>query len=208
MSESSGGSRGLAGSTSLSLLERMKARDQEAWERFARLYGQIVLPLCCRAELQPADRDDVFQEVARAVAQHLADFRHDRSGDTFRGWLRAITRNKILDHFRRQGHQPSGVGGSAAHHWLQEVPEDQPDPEQGSNPAADSREDVALAQEALNLVRNEFEDRTWRAFWRTVADGIPISVAAKQLGMTPTAVRTAKSRVLGRVREELGGLIQ
>ena len=35
------------------------------------------------------------------VARNLADFRHDRPGDTLRGWLRVITRNALLTHHRR-----------------------------------------------------------------------------------------------------------
>ena len=52
---------------------------------------------CRRCALTPEDTADVFQEVFRAVALHIADFRRDREGDTFRGWLRTITRNKVAD---------------------------------------------------------------------------------------------------------------
>ena len=52
--------------------------------------------------LQGADADDVRQEIFHAVSVSLPAFHRDRPGDTFRGWLRGITRNKLLDHFRRQ----------------------------------------------------------------------------------------------------------
>ena len=57
---------------------------------------------------------------------------------------------------------------------------------------------------ALDLIKNEFEERTWRAFWLTaVGDRVPNEVAL-ELGMSAGAVRVAKSRVLRRLREELG----
>ncbi|KKK97867.1 hypothetical protein LCGC14_2648470 [marine sediment metagenome] len=200
-------SHGSLGSTSLSLVERMKAREPEAWERFATLYGHIVLSMCRRAGLQPADRADVFQEVALAVARHLAGFRHDRPGDTFRGWLRTITRTKIVDLFRRRGGQPTGLGGSSAQQWIEGIPDNIEEASGEEVAAVRQLEDVILAHEALRLVRCEFEDRTWQAFWRTVVDRISTAVVADQLGMSPGAVRVAKSRVLRRIRDELGGLI-
>jgi RNA polymerase sigma-70 factor, ECF subfamily len=45
-------------------------------------------------------------------------------------------------------------------------------------------------------------------FWRTtVEDRAPVDLAA-ELGVTPAAVRKAKSRVLRRLKEEFGELIQ
>ena len=87
--------------TSLTLLQRVQARQPAAWERFVDLYAPLVLHWCRRGGLSTEDAADVFQEVFRSVAEHIADFRRDRASDTFRGWLRTITRNKMLDHFRR-----------------------------------------------------------------------------------------------------------
>lgn len=59
----------------------------------------------------------------------------------------------------------------------------------------------------MNLVRSQFEDRTWKAFWRVVIeDRSPAEVAA-EMGITANAVRQAKSRVLRRLKEEMGELI-
>lgn len=61
---------------------------------------------------------------------------------------------------------------------------------------------------ALDLVRAEFENRTWDAFWRTAIDGQPAGDVAAQLGMSLHAVYKAKSRVLRRLRQELAGLVE
>jgi RNA polymerase sigma-70 factor (ECF subfamily) len=55
----------------------------------------------------------------------------------------------------------------------------------------------------LELVRAEFADRTWQAFWQTAVDHQRGVDVAKSLGMTVDAVYQAKSRVLRRVRELL-----
>src|SRR5687768_14357819 len=100
--------------TSPSLLKRVKADDESAWDRLVALYAPLVFHWCRRWDLQDQDIADIFQEVFQAVATHIAGFRKERRGDTFRGWLRTITRNKVLDHFRRLGREPGAVGGTDA----------------------------------------------------------------------------------------------
>jgi RNA polymerase sigma-70 factor (ECF subfamily) len=78
-------------------------------------------------------------------------------------------------------------------------------------PADDEEDDAAelsgLYRRALGLIQAEFEPRTWQAFWRAAVDAQATDVIAGELGMSPVAVRIAKSRVLARLREEVGHLI-
>jgi RNA polymerase sigma-70 factor (ECF subfamily) len=62
-------------------------------------------------------------------------------------------------------------------------------------------------ERCVGLMRSEFEERTWRAFWRVAIDDRPATEVAAELGMTPGAVYIAKSRVLKRLREEFGDLL-
>jgi RNA polymerase sigma-70 factor, ECF subfamily len=160
---------------------------------------------CGRWGVSGADADDVAQEVFRAAAAGFASFRRDREGDTFRGWLRGITRNMVLQHFRRSGRQPAASGGTEAFVKLQGVIDAASVALQEDDPAPEVE---SLHRRALELVRREFEERTWQMFWVTVVERrSPVDVAA-DLGVTPAAVRKAKSRVLHRLKEEFGELIQ
>ena len=189
--------------TSLTLLRRLRANEPDAWHVFVRLYTPLLYHWCVRSGVQGADADDVLQEVFRATAARLETFRRDRQGDTFRGWLRVVTRNMILLHFRRSGRQARGSGGTDALVKLQEVPDDA-----GLSEADDEAEMDGLRWRALEIVRGEFEERTWQMFWLTfVDDRSPVDVAP-ELGVTPAAVRKAKSRVLHRLKEEFADLIQ
>lgn len=187
--------------TSTSLLERARGQDKQAWERLVVLYTPLVYAWCRRSGLQPADAADVGQEVFRAVARGLAEFRRDRAGDTFRGWLRTITRNKLRDFAGARKRCPPGVGGSEATCQIEQLP----DPEPEADLTADRQ---LLYQRALEVVRTEFEERTWRAFWLVVVEDVPVGEAAQQLGATLNAVYLAKSRVLRRLREEFADLIE
>lgn len=179
--------------TSSTLLGRVRADEAGAWDRLVALYAPLLYHWCRRWKLQDEDLADVFQEVFKTLVVHIGAFRRQREGDTFRGWLYTITRSKVLDHFRRRGREA----------WapLEEVPA----PEE--IPAADPAEAEAMRRlflRGLDLIRDEFEPRTWQAFWRTAVDGLAPREVAVELSMTSGAVRVAKCRVLQRLREELG----
>jgi RNA polymerase sigma-70 factor (ECF subfamily) len=191
-------------STSRSLLERVKAHDAAAWDRLVTLYAPLVFHWCRRWDLQEHDVADVFQEVFQAVARHISRFRKAGAGDTFRGWLRTITRNKVNDHFRRLGREPGAVGGTDAQVRMAQVAAPEPAEEEAPSEEAAER---GLFYRGLELIRGEFEERTWQAFWRTAVEGLSAREVAAELGMSPGAVRVAKSRVLHRLRTELGDLL-
>jgi RNA polymerase sigma-70 factor (ECF subfamily) len=60
-----------------------------------------------------------------------------------------------------------------------------------------------LLWRAVELVRAEFEERSWQAFWRVTVDGQPVGDVARDLGVSANAVYVARSRILRRLREVL-----
>lgn len=188
-------------STSRSLLARVHTNDADAWDRLVTLYTPLVWHWCRKMELPSQEMADVVQDVFQAVAAHIHDFHRDRPGDTFRGWLRTITRNKVNDHFRVHQREPQAKGGSEAKAWWSRLPDS------GGSEAPDEPECYDhLFRQALDLIKADFQERTWRAFWRVIVEGQSPQVVAQELNMSPGAVRVAKCRVLHRLRLELGDL--
>jgi RNA polymerase sigma-70 factor (ECF subfamily) len=181
----------------------VQENDAVAWTRLVDLYAPLVYHWCRRAQLGPEDTADVFQETFRAVAMHIHDFRRDRPGDTFRGWLRTIAQNKIRDHFRRQHDEPRAAGGTDANVHLHA----QPDPISLENDQSEQKVIHQVLHRTLDTIRGEFEPRTWQAFWRVQIDGKTTGDVGAELGMTAAAVRKARLRVLARLRQELGELL-
>jgi RNA polymerase sigma-70 factor (ECF subfamily) len=202
-----GGVPRVDGSTSHSLLVRLKAEDAEAWNRLVALYAPLVYHWCRKLGLAERDVADVLQDVFQSVAANIGGFRRDRPGDTFRGWLRTITRHKVWDHFRRQEFEPAAAGGTAAYQRLAQYPAE-PRPEEPAEPLADDDADRQLFHRALELIQADFTEKTWRAFWMVVVDGRTPQDVGQELSMRPGAVRVAKSRVLHRLRQELGDVMQ
>jgi len=188
--------------TPLSLLERVRTRDPEAWCRLVQLYQPLVRAWCTRGGVDATDAEDVAQEVFAAASAALDHFHRDRPGDTFRGWLRAITRNQILLLHRHNCGRTQATGGSDAWQDLQAVADPLPGPGE-----EESVEVGELYLRALELVRAEFEELTWRAFWLTVVEDREPAALTQELNMTTNNIRQAKSRVLRRLRQEVGDLL-
>ncbi|MFK8115006.1 MAG: RNA polymerase sigma factor [Rubripirellula sp.] len=185
-------------STSISLIKRVRARDQIAWERLTILYTPVVYGWLRSSELNQEDASDLVQEVFQSVIKSMDDFGREGRPSKFRAWLWGITRNRLMDHFRSKKLQPQAVGGSGIHGMLSEIPIDAP-----QQPPDEAN---ALTQRALQLIKTDFQESTWQAFWRvTVEEQTPADVAS-DLGISVAAVYTAKSRVLAHLRIELEGL--
>jgi RNA polymerase sigma factor (sigma-70 family) len=187
------------GLTSLSLLERVKLDDPDAWTRLAKLYGPLVYEWSRRCGLSAEDAADVMQEVFAVLTQRLADFRRERPDDSFRGWLWTITRNKVRDCARRAATRV------IAHERLQDLAGE------ASEPFTDSEErstiESGITARAIELIRPEFAATTWQAFWQATVDGRTAADIAAELGITKHAVHQAKYRVLQRLRAEIRGLV-
>lgn len=192
--------------TSPSLLVRVVGRDPEAWTRLSRLYGPLVYQWARRCGLAEADAADVVQEVFAVLSLRIGDFRRRGPGDTFRGWLWTIARNKVRDLARRSRDRAAADGGTAAYQRLQQLPDDAPEP--WSSDDERSAAEQGVAARALELIRTEFEPTTWQAFWIATVEGRTAAEIAARLGLTKHAVHQAKYRVLRRLREELDGLIK
>ena len=193
---------GSADSIRPSMLIRLRDRDQLAWDEFVSVYSPLVYGWCLRRHVPPADAEELSQEVFRKVVMNLERFRRDRPGDSFRGWLWTITRNTVLDHFKRE--QPGGVGGTDWHDQMQSV----------ADPDADDRLDFEsqlppphvrrLYDRVMQVVQKSVSERRWKAFIGVVIDQRPAAEVAEELGMSRNAVYVARSTIMKRLRECLG----
>jgi RNA polymerase sigma-70 factor (ECF subfamily) len=145
-----------------------------------------------RAGLQDADAADVVQDVFTLLVQKLPQFAYDRDG-SFRSWLRTILLNRCRNLARRPPAAPLADEQAVSPEIADVLAE------------ADYRQHVV--GRALQLMRTDFKPATWKAFWETTVAGRPAPEVAAELGMSVGALYVARSRVLGRLRQELAGLL-
>ena len=190
--------------TRASLLVQIRdGSNHAAWQEFVNLYGPVVYGFARKRGLQDADAADLMQDVLRSVSSAIGGLDYDRRQGTFRGWLFTITRNKVFNFLSARRIRPQGSGDSATNQLLASHPD-----------GGDSEETWELeyqrrvAARAMERVKGEFHENTWRAFWLTAVEGVAAPDVAKQIGLSPGAIYVAKSRVLARLKDEVESMRQ
>ncbi|MBL8215544.1 MAG: sigma-70 family RNA polymerase sigma factor, partial [Bryobacterales bacterium] len=85
--------------TDYHLVERCLRGDDSAWEELVRSHTRRVYAVCYRFTGKDSEAQDLTQEVFLRVFRTISSF---RSGEgTFGVWLMRLTRNLLIDHYRR-----------------------------------------------------------------------------------------------------------
>ena len=183
--------------TSETLLRDLAARpDSPRAEEFARLYEPVLRRYVAQARIghapiQPADRDDLVQEVFLAVRSALPGFRYVPGRSSFRAYLRRAVRNAVLRLQRRPAPVPPALADARP-----------------AEPSADADEsETQLRIWTLALARvfrsGRFSPNTQAVFRRVALEGeSPVDVG-REFKLKPNAVYQIRNRILRAVREEL-----
>jgi len=83
----------------LQLVERCLGGQEAAWEDLVRVHTRRVYSICYRFTNSDSEAQDLTQDVFLRVFKNLKSF---RSGEgLFIVWLTRLTRNLLIDHYRR-----------------------------------------------------------------------------------------------------------
>jgi RNA polymerase sigma-70 factor (ECF subfamily) len=189
--------------TRQSLLLRAQCGEADAWKDLTDLYRPLILGWLNRQGVPARDLEDLSQDVLLSVVKHLPRFEHSGQRGAFRAWLRTILCSRTADYWRVLDAGTQAQGGSGATAALQQLA----DPDSDLNRQWDAEHDRYVLDCLLDLVAEEFEPTTLRAFRRLALDGASGAAVAEELGLSVAAVYVAKSRVLARIRQEAAGLI-
>ena len=189
-------------SSSLSLILGLRDGSDDAWRKLVDLYAPLVRNWCLYSGVAEHVISDIIQEVFVSVHRSIAKFEPRKSTSGFRGWVWTITRNKIRDHFRIAKTQATPKGGSVTHRQIQSLP----DPILPDDAPSEPSDTVALLHRALDMIRVDFQEKTWNMFWRAAVLGHSTEQISEELDVLPATIRQAKSRVLRRLRQQLGDL--
>jgi RNA polymerase sigma-70 factor (ECF subfamily) len=81
------------------LVRRCVAGEAAAWEEIVRQYNRRIYNLCYRFAGTADDAQDLTQEVFIKIYRTLASF--DGAKASFVTWVTTVTRNLLVDHFRK-----------------------------------------------------------------------------------------------------------
>jgi RNA polymerase sigma-70 factor (ECF subfamily) len=189
------------GSTSASLLRRLRQSsnqpiNQAAWNRFVRLYTPLLFYWARKAGFSEADASDLIQDVFCILIRKLPEFEYDAT-QSFRSWLRKVLVNASHNRRRRKAAEPRSD--------LDLLPPTAIVPDAIVELEEAEYRQVLVAR-VIELMKAEFEPKTWQACWQFVVGGRPAAEVAAELKISVNSVYLAKSRVLARLRRELEGL--
>lgn len=171
---------------------RSNPSDHEAWRAFVGTYGRVIRQWCRRWGLQPADAEDVSQEVLIAVARQLPTLSDDPTRN-FAGFLRLITYRSRCRFLSRRRVEPGLLRGEEA----------------ADRSSLDFLERLALDAEreilgrAIDRVRRRVSPRTWEAFRQTAFEDRAGIEVAERLQVRVATVFVGVSRVRKLLREEI-----
>lgn len=185
--------------THVSLLARLREddRDAGAWRTFVDRYGRRIFEWCLARGLQPADAEDVTQDVLLKLARHLGTFEYNPQL-TFRGWLRRVAENAVLDFLRQRKVTQNLKSDDESHYILNDVT---------ARVDLVSRLEEVFDLELLDLakerVRLRVDRRRWQA-WELLAiqqqNGEEVSL---QLDMKVPSVYSSRYQIQKLISEEL-----
>ena len=83
----------------IQLIERCLSGEEAAWEDLVKVHSRRVYAVCCRFTSSDQEAQDLTQEVFLRVFRSLKSFRAGEG--SFTVWLTRLTRNLLIDHYRR-----------------------------------------------------------------------------------------------------------
>jgi RNA polymerase sigma factor (sigma-70 family) len=185
--------------TSLTLLNRLRQDpgDQTAWKEFLTRYAPRIYHWCRRWNLQPADAEEVSQNVLMKLVAKLSTFAYDPSR-SFRAWLKTLTHNAWVDYLDSLKTQGAGGDGSQVLHRLESI-----EARDDLVKRLEDEFDHEIMAEAMARVQERVEPRTWEAFRLMSLEGLSGSEAAARIPMKEAMVFIARGRVLKLLRDEV-----
>lgn len=192
-----------AGVTSLSLLERAKNDDGDAWQRIVELYAPLISIWCKHDHKLP---DDVSDEITQEVLTQLLKSLPAYQAQSFRGFLRTMTRNKVVDWIRReQRHEAQGAGGTTALRGVAQLADPYCDDDVSDHPTPS--EQALLVRKAFEQLESRFDSTTIEVVKLVWIEGQRVKDVAEQHGMTQSAVSGRLKRVKQALAVELDGIL-
>jgi RNA polymerase sigma-70 factor (ECF subfamily) len=82
-----------------SLVKRCLGGDAVAWEEIVRSHNRRIYNICYRFTGSADDAEDLTQDVFIKIYRTLASYDLERGA--FTTWITTVTRNLLVDHFRR-----------------------------------------------------------------------------------------------------------
>jgi RNA polymerase sigma-70 factor (ECF subfamily) len=183
------------------LVRRCVGGDAAAWEEIVQRYHRRIYNICYRFAGSSEDAQDLTQEVFIKMYRTLSSYDMERGG--FMTWVTTMTRNLLVDHFRKTKQErltESLDTVSSDHEDVMPLSEQIPDRGPAPDSKVQSRETGEAVHQALQKLSPELREAV---ILRDLQDLDYRDIAT----VLKVPEGTVKSRI-NRGRAELGRLLQ
>jgi RNA polymerase sigma factor (sigma-70 family) len=180
-----------------SLLSRLKNwNNQDAWQEFFDTYWRLIYSVARKAGLDDAEAQDAVQDTILSVAKEMADFKYDKSKGSFKGWLKVVTKRRVMDLLRKRYRQlAAGQVNIDATGIMDSLPDQ-------AGPCCPELDDVweeewqrRLLEVAFERVKRTSPPRQFQMFELLHLQRLPVADIAKTLGVSRIAIHVAAHRI-------------
>ena len=154
------------------LVDRCVAGDAAAWEEIVQKYNRRIYNLCYRFAGSPDEAQDLTQEVFIRMYRTLNSY--DAGRGAFMTWVTTLTRNLLVDHFRKtkQDRMTDSLDATASDHedampLSERIPDQRPAPDSHVH-SRETRETVHQALQRLSpelreaVILRDLQDMDYR----------------------------------------------
>ncbi len=182
-----------------SLLLRLKdERNEDAWREFHSIYGRLIFGYSLHFDISYAEAEDVVQEVCIKVFRQIIRFDYSPERGRFRGWLKTMTRNTVIDYLRRKQTRLK-----ASREFRRDMEQKLKDEAAADDEIWRKEWEKALYETAMERVRERVGEETFRIFKRYVLDRDSAQDVANETSLDANAIYAVKHRVLKYLRNEV-----
>ena len=182
-----------------SLLLRLKdERNEDAWREFHSIYGRLIFGYSLHFDISYAEAEDVVQEVCIKVFRQIIRFDYSPERGRFRGWLKTMTRNTVIDYLRRKQTRLK-----ASREFRRDMEQKLKDEAAADDEIWRKEWEKALYETAMERVRERVGEETFRIFKRYVLDRDSAQDVANETSLDANATYAVKHRVLKYLRNEV-----
>ena len=176
------------------LLEEVRdPEDETAWNRFVEKYRPLLAGYVRAKGLADADVEDIVQNILIRLLRVMPKFELDHQKGKFRTWLYKVTMFTLRDHYR------SAVSRNRVE---EEHKKNVAEWKEDDGPDAEWQQTYQerILEVALEQVKTQTMAKSWQCFEQFVLKGRPGNDIAREVGLTPNAVRVNANRILEKVR--------
>jgi RNA polymerase sigma factor (sigma-70 family) len=187
------------GNTRVTLIKRIHDKhDEQSWDEFVGIYGRFIYAVVRKMNVSEHDAEDLTQQMLVNLWQKIPELDATEI-KRFRNWIASITRNFVIDYFRKQSRETKKIERASQEDNLDHLksirlPE--------IDAIVQNQWRIHITSLAMENIKPLFSANALEVFQLSLK-GKSVEEIATELGLKEKSVSQLKSRVKKRLTEEV-----